>query len=81
MITDERLRILGQNEAVLDYRINRWPKALPYYGLELERARQELESLSKPGLYLHGNYLSGMGLSKILERSEALAQQIGKNHG
>lgn len=82
LIAEERFQILKAKDSLKDFRIHRWHEALPYYGLELEKALQELGRL--PGsskVYLHGNYLAGIGLSKILERSEKLAQQIGQEHG
>lgn len=86
LIADERFKVLAANEPLLEYRINRWKKALPYYDLKLETAQKELaasnaslafEAASKK-IFLHGNYLSGIGLSKILERSELLAAEIGQ---
>jgi len=81
-VAQERMQILNSGEALIDYRIHRWPQALPAYNVELENILKKLETENRPeGLYLHGNYLSGIGLSKILERSDALAEEIGKNHG
>ncbi|WP_374029275.1 NAD(P)/FAD-dependent oxidoreductase [Bdellovibrio bacteriovorus] len=82
LIAEERFKILGHKESLLDYRINRWKDALPYYDLQLEEVSSLLMSQNLPsGVYLHGNYLSGIGLSKILERSEVLAEQIAGTHG
>ncbi|MNT02112.1 Protoporphyrinogen oxidase [compost metagenome] len=79
LIAEERFKLLGFKDALLDYRLDRWENALPLYGVELEKALQNISSLEKSaGLRLHGNYLSGIGLSKILERSEALAEEILK---
>jgi protoporphyrinogen oxidase len=80
-IAEERFRILGAKDGLHDYRIHRWDNALPYYGLDLEKALKELNALpASKEVYLHGNYLSGIGLSKILERTEKLALQIGANN-
>lgn len=82
MIAEERFRILGRKDPLLDYRLNRWRQALPFYDLKLETALADLAEVELPqGLYLHGNYLSGIGLSKILERSELLAEKIASEHG
>ncbi|MGZ3768156.1 MAG: protoporphyrinogen/coproporphyrinogen oxidase [Bdellovibrio sp.] len=81
-IIQERTRILGQKDSVLDFRINRWKDALPYYDLNLEQAIKnlnQLEAAKENGIYLHGNYLGGIGLSKILERSESLAEKISSD--
>ncbi|WP_413558804.1 protoporphyrinogen/coproporphyrinogen oxidase [Bdellovibrio sp. HCB209] len=81
LMTDERKRVFKRQDAVLDAKINRWDRALPIYDIELEKVQNELAQIKMPqGLFLHGNYLSGIGLSKILERSERLSEQIaGQN--
>ena len=81
-IESERSEILGEKKSILSARIHRWSQALPYYGLDLEVALERLQKLEpSTSVYLHGNYLSGIGLSKILERTEMLANQIGEDHG
>lgn len=80
-IAEERFRVLGSKENLLDYRIYRWKNALPYYDIELEKTLQALkEKPLPPDLYLHGNYLTGIGLSKILERSHTLAEEISNRY-
>lgn len=78
-IAEERFQVLRNKESIVDYRINRWKNALPLYDLELEKALKELKKHSSKKLYLHGNYLGGIGLSKILERSYDLAKEISEN--
>ena len=79
LIAEERFKLLGFKDSLLDYRLDRWENALPLYGVELEKALQNISSLENAAeLRLHGNYLGGIGLSKILERSEALAEEILK---
>lgn len=78
-IAEERFKILGNKETLLDYRIHRWKNALPLYNVELEKVLAELKKHPSKNLYLHGNYLGGIGLSKILERSFDLAEEIAKN--
>lgn len=83
-IAEERFKILGTRDALLDYRLHRWKNALPLYDLELEKVLNELKSLPTSRFYLHGNYLGGIGLSKILDRSDELAEQLAQeflNHG
>lgn len=82
LIIEERHRVLGQQQTPLTYRINRWKNALPYYDLNLEYAVEGLldEVTSNKNVYLHGNYLSGIGLSKILERSDLLAEKIASHN-
>lgn len=82
LIAEERFKVLGSKEALIDYRINRWVDALPYYDLNLEASQKELNQLTFTNqVFLHGNYLSGIGLSKILERSDILAQEMADLHG
>jgi oxygen-dependent protoporphyrinogen oxidase len=82
LIQTERKKILNLDSEIHDHRINRWDHALPYYDLTLEKAQQDLNQLiPNKKTYLHGNYLSGIGLSKILERSEFLSEEIAKHHG
>ncbi|WP_413292539.1 protoporphyrinogen/coproporphyrinogen oxidase [Bdellovibrio sp. HCB185ZH] len=81
LIGTERKRLFKRQDSVLDARINRWDRALPMYDLELEKVQNELAQMKLPaGLFLHGNYLSGIGLSKILERSERLSEEIASQH-
>jgi oxygen-dependent protoporphyrinogen oxidase len=79
IIGEERFRILKDTSSLLDYRIHRYKKALPLYDLELEKILTEIKTLPLGRVHLHGNYLGGIGLSKILERSDQLAQEISKN--
>ncbi|WP_374075662.1 NAD(P)/FAD-dependent oxidoreductase [Bdellovibrio bacteriovorus] len=82
LLAEERHRILGHKESLVDYRINRWKKALPYYNLQLEETLKRLGQMAPTqDLYLHGNYLGGIGLSKILERSEMIAEEIANQYG
>lgn len=81
LIKKERQTILQDSQAPLHYQINRWPEALPFYDLELEHCLTELQQRPDTApLYLHGNYLAGIGLTKILERSESLAAKIATQH-
>lgn len=81
LIQKERQQVLQDSSKILSYRINRWSKALPYYDVDLEIILEKLSKENLPeGLYLHGNYLSGIGLSKILEKSDLIAAQIEKDY-
>ncbi|WP_413290172.1 protoporphyrinogen/coproporphyrinogen oxidase [Bdellovibrio sp. HCB337] len=78
IILAERAKILGSSAEIKDIHIYPWPKALPHYTL----AHQEiLKNLHLPqNLYLAGNYLGVIGLSKILSRSKELASQMKRTH-
>ncbi len=57
-------------------RIQRWPKALPHYTLELEKILIEIQNLLPKNIYLHGNYLGRLGLSQILESSKSMSVDL-----
>jgi oxygen-dependent protoporphyrinogen oxidase len=74
LIQSERARIFGLTDKVREYRMHPWPKALPHYTLEHKKI---LNGLKLPkNLYLNGNYMGVIGLSKILSRSKELAQKV-----
>ncbi|MEK2689052.1 protoporphyrinogen/coproporphyrinogen oxidase [Bdellovibrio sp. GT3] len=81
LITKERKSLFKRQDTILDAKIFRWDLALPIYDLELESIQNQLAEIKVPGIFLHGNYLSGIGLSKILERSERLSEEIASQHG
>jgi oxygen-dependent protoporphyrinogen oxidase len=74
LIQTERAELLKRTDTILYAKIDRWDNALPAYDIELEQVLQQIELPSD--LYLHGNYLGGLGLSKILERGDHLAQEL-----
>lgn len=78
-ILADRRRLHGHTAPPLTYQITRWQRAIPHYTCEWEEALRELKS--EPPLYLHGNYLGQLGLSRILSRSVSLAAEIKANHG
>ncbi|TAN36427.1 MAG: hypothetical protein EPN23_08645 [Verrucomicrobia bacterium] len=73
-ITGSRQRLFGLASDMVESKITRWPQALPHYTLPWETTLQTLPEL--PGLHLHGNWLGGIGLSHILDRSHLLAERI-----
>ncbi len=60
---------------VLHTKITRWEKAFPFYSVQLESILSGLESVNK-NIILHGNYLGELGLSKILDRSNRIVEQL-----
>jgi protoporphyrinogen/coproporphyrinogen III oxidase len=74
----ERKKIFQDEATLLHAHVTRWPQGLPQYNLSLEKVLQELKL--PEGLYLHGNYLGGIGLTKILDRSEALASELARKY-
>jgi oxygen-dependent protoporphyrinogen oxidase len=75
----DRRRFSGAVEAPLNYEITRWSRAIPHYTLAWEHALKKIDL--QPPLYLHGNYLGDLGLSRILERSHELAKKIHTDYG
>jgi oxygen-dependent protoporphyrinogen oxidase len=74
MILAAREELFGERLPILELRTTHWTPALPIYDLALERVLGQLKP--RPGIHLHGNWLGLMGLSGILDRSAALAQEL-----
>jgi len=74
-----REELLGEGaSAPLDSHTSAWPQGLPLFGTELELALREHHStkLAAKGIFLVGNYLGEIGVTKIVERSYGLAQRL-----
>lgn len=78
-ILHDRRRLPGGGDAPVHVHITRWSRAIPHYTVEWESALKSLRV--NPPLYLHGNYLGQLGLSRILHRSMQLAAEIKENYG
>lgn len=63
----------------IDVKISRWPRAIPHYTVQWEKFLKALK-VERP-LFLHGNYLGGIGLSRIHRRSIQLAEQLKEIYG
>jgi oxygen-dependent protoporphyrinogen oxidase len=85
IILRERLQIFKSHAKIQNIKIVRWPKALPHYDTELEKLLPLLEEAEKVletrQIYLHGNYLGALGLSKILDRTEKLCKDLDGLYG
>jgi len=79
-IFKDRKRVFAESrpEDLQDYQVTRWPQALPQYGLELEALLKERPLIS--GVFLSGNYLGEIGLSRIYDQSVNLALSISQSH-
>ena len=75
-ISASRQRLFGLETTIRESQITRWPQALPHYTLPWEATLRAIPEL--PGLHLHGNWLGGIGLSHILDRSHLLAERIAR---
>ena len=74
IIQRDRAKLLGDSGKVIGFKIFRWPNALPHFTVEHNTLIRQLE-LPK-NLFLNGNYLDVIGLSKILARTNDLVAQI-----
>ncbi len=64
-------------EAPKEFKINRWPGAIPLYGIELENALTSLEKHpSSSGVFLMGNYLGELGLNRLFHSAKSLLDRI-----
>lgn len=77
MLQNEMKTILPLKLHIVDSVGIHWPKALPAYDLDLKNFLQ-VETPAQ--LEFHGNYIEGIGLSKILSRSHLLAERIHRQH-
>lgn len=75
-MNSERLAIYGESLEPLEIKVTRWPTALPHYTVEHKNLIDALIPMKQ--VWLHGNYLGVIGLSKILARSQKLAQEINE---
>ena len=73
-IQEERFKILGEKTELVSQVITRWPDGLPQYNVSLEKVLADLEL--PENIFLHGNYLGQIGLTKILSRSKELAEVL-----
>lgn len=78
----DRKKVFHTQVSPQEYFLSRWKKAFPHYTVQLEQTLTALapleNKLQEDRIYLHGNYLGGIGLSKILERTDRLAEIIAK---
>lgn len=61
-----------------DLHISHWPKALPQYDRHLSEWLQgnDQDRLKEQNIYLTGNYLGSLGLTKIIEYNHNLAEKL-----
>lgn len=73
-ILQDRQRLTTQTELPVEFKVHYWPRAIPHYTVDWAKT---LDQLTLPqGVYLHGNYLGRLGLSKIYAESILLARKI-----
>lgn len=70
-----RQELWGLDEIPLESKVNRWVRALPLYGTELETVLEELP-IERNNVFLMGNYLGEIGLNRIFARAEKTAHLV-----
>lgn len=75
VIDRERRECFGSASPRLHARITRWPAALPHYTLELESLLPALKK-NRQNVYLIGNYLGEIGLSRIIDLARQTAREV-----
>ncbi len=78
-LVEEELRdLLGIRGAPILARAHHWPIGLPHYTLGHAARRAVLEATPEriPGLFLTGNYLSGVSVTSCLEQAGKVAQAV-----
>jgi oxygen-dependent protoporphyrinogen oxidase len=80
LVATERESFYGKRDEPLALYINRRPKAIPHYTIELERT---LTNLPAPpaNVALVGNYLGRIGLAKLIERAAVVADEMSLTFG
>ncbi|MBC7370866.1 MAG: FAD-dependent oxidoreductase, partial [Bdellovibrionaceae bacterium] len=73
-IQQDRQKLFGEAGKIVGFKIFRWPNALPHFTLEHNTLIRQLNP--PKNLYLNGNYLDVIGLSKILARTEDMVAQV-----
>lgn len=81
----DRAKLLGETQEPVFRRVIRHPAALPLYGTELRDflnsgfLQENRLTESRTPLYLTGNYLGGIGLTRILTRNIRLAEKLANS--
>ena len=80
LVLEDHFKLHGLKEEAVEFLVNSWPKALPHYTLELEKLihSDRINTLEKKNIYLTGNYLGHLGLSRIIEANRKLAERISQ---
>ncbi|MBP7844778.1 MAG: FAD-dependent oxidoreductase [Proteobacteria bacterium] len=80
LVLEDHFKLHGFKEEAIEFLVNSWPKALPHYTLELEKFihSDRINFLEKKNIYLTGNYLGHLGLSRIIEANRKLAERISQ---
>ena len=85
-LMDDLKTTLGINNHPLEFRINRWPKALAQFKVgHLQKMEDTISQLAveTPGIFISGSYHFGVGIPASIrsgnEAAAAVIEQFGKN--
>jgi protoporphyrinogen/coproporphyrinogen III oxidase len=73
----DRELLCGRSVAPAARVVHRWRAALPHYNVQLESVRARGLDLPK-GVFLVGNYVTGIGVPMLLEQAAAVAGRVGE---
>jgi len=79
LIQEERQRLSANAKAeILSYRIFRWPRAIPYYSVSLERLLEHdaYKSFEKENIRFVGNWTGALSLSQMLASQRHLVRDF-----
>ena len=79
IILKDRKRLRGVDEKPLGSYVFQWNKRIPLYDLPLEQTLGR-SNLSDGSVFLAGNYLGHLGLSKIVSSHRELSELIERSH-
>ena len=72
----DRQRLCGRQVQPAARVVHRWRAALPHYDVQLESVRARGLDLPN-GVFLVGNYVTGIGVPMLLEQAAAIAAKLG----
>ena len=80
LIEKERANLLGEALKIESVYFAKWPQGLPHYTITHEKNLQEFAAermkLESEGIFLAGNYLGVLGLSRIIKDNQETAARV-----
>ena len=81
-IKKDHLKLFGEELDIRAYHIKRWPVAIPHYdgaiAKVLKKVNQNASTKESTNVFLIGNYMGDIGLSRILLKNTQLAREWSK---
>ncbi len=77
-VHDELSQLLGIRGKPVESRTHYWPRGLPQYTLAHTARKEIIETANErlPGLFLTGNYLSGVSIANCIEAANLTAEKV-----